>query len=293
MIKISYLAILFAICLNAVSSIHNGEEARKHGFPYAVLVHSPQFFCSGALISDRHVLTAAHCLMSIKKGGKAKVNVGAHEYYGLGRTDGKTIYSDKFWIHENFTMPSAVFDIAIIELPESLVRSENISWLKLSTNPHADLDAEDKEIFLAGWGYTELHDGSAERLQYTKMNLIPLNQCKKYKSHYIEDMTERHICTEKITGMPCSGDSGAALVTAKSRKIVGVLSYVKDAENGIDIGYNDCDSNIPAVSTRISSYIDWIYEKTGIDFRVDDEDLNENNFKGLIHKFSLNLFLLN
>ena len=29
-------------------------------------------------------------------------------------------------MHENFTLPSAVFDIGIIELPEPLVLSDNI-----------------------------------------------------------------------------------------------------------------------------------------------------------------------
>jgi hypothetical protein len=47
---------------------------------------------------------------------------------------------------------------------------------------------------------------------------------------------------------------------------VGVLSYVKDAENFTDMGYNDCKTKVPVVSTRISSYIDWISAKTEIDF---------------------------
>jgi len=48
---------------------------------------------------------------------------------------------------------------------------------------------------------------------------------------------------------------------------VGILSYVKDAENGVDLGKNDCKSNVPAVATRIAFYLDWIAEKSGLKFR--------------------------
>lgn len=275
----SYLfAILIAFELNLVYGIHYGKVAKRHQFPYAVIVHSPRFFCSGALISNRHIITAAHCLMSVRENTSVPVNVGAHEYYGNRQTDGKTIYASKFWIHENFKMPSAVFDIGVIELPEALDSSDKIKWLKLSTKLNADLDAEDKEVYLAGWGYTEYSYGVADELHWTKMDLMPLNDCMKYKDHYVEDMNKDHICTRKTEGMPCGGDSGSVIVSSKTNKILGVVSYVKDAENGIDIGYNDCDSDIPVASSRISSYIDWISNKTGINFRaISEEDENSNS----------------
>jgi secreted trypsin-like serine protease len=193
---------LFAVLLR-VSAIYDGDEAKAHQFPYAVLVHSPQFFCAGAIISDKHIVTAAHCLMSIRKGGKAVVNVAAHEYYGSGFSDGITMSSSKFWIHENFSMPLAMFDIGVIELNVPLNFSETVHPMKLSTKRNADLDAEDRDVWLAGWGYLFEHSGPADELHYTNMTLLPLNECKKYKSHYIEDLNENHICAVKTKGIPC------------------------------------------------------------------------------------------
>ena len=63
-----------------------------------------------------------------------------------------------------------------------------------------------------------------------------------------------------------SGDSGSGIVSLKTGKILGILSYVKDAENGKSLGYNDCKSAVPAVAVRISSYLDWIQEKSGLKF---------------------------
>ncbi|XP_070504154.1 mite allergen Der f 3-like [Chironomus tepperi] len=263
------IIIFTAFHLSSVSGIYYSKKASKNQFPYNVLIDSLYSFCTGALISDSYVLTAAHCLRNIPKRGKVKVVVGSSTTHD---PDGKTIFADTFWMHENFSMPSAVYDIGLIKLPEPLVSRENIQWIKLSTKVNADLDDDDKEVEIAGWGYTEHFRGTASTLRYTKMNLIPLNKCKKYKSHYVEDMNEDHICTENIEGTPCSGDSGAAIVSTKSKMILGVVSYVKDAESGISIGYNDCRAKVPTVSTRISSYIDWIRDKTGLTFDNDEDD---------------------
>ena len=64
------------------------------------------------------------------------------------------------------------------------------------------------------------------------------------------------------------------MISRKTNKIVGILSYVKDADNGVDMHYNDCVSDIPVVSTRVSSYLNWISNKTGLHFEEDFEDEN-------------------
>lgn len=192
-------AILLALQMYSVSAIYNGTQALEHEFPYVVLVRSPQFFCSGSLISDRHILTAAHCLMSIKRGGRAIVNIDDYRK----QNENKEMLSAKFWIHENFSMPSAVFDIGLIELPEAIKLNNCTKVMKISTKTNADLDDEDREVYFAGWGSINYQNEFPFYLQHTKMNLIPLDECKKFKSHYVEDLNENHICAEQIQGKPC------------------------------------------------------------------------------------------
>lgn len=51
-----------------------------------------------------------------------------------------------------------------------------------------------------------------------------------------------------------------------TQELIGITSFVKDAENGIP-GRNDCDTDVaPAVFVRVSPYLNWISEKTGMKF---------------------------
>ncbi|XP_070504722.1 mite allergen Der p 3-like isoform X2 [Chironomus tepperi] len=260
------LIIITITLIPFISAIYDGYKAEQYQFPYIVLINSPQFYCAGVLISKQHILTAAHCLMSVPTGGSIKVSLGVYEYYGSSYSDGELIKSKKFWIHEKFSMPSAVNDIGLIELPKPIVPSNKVNFIGIDNRNYPDYDQKDTQVVIAGWGFVKSQQ-IAKQLRYTNMTLMPLYECMKYSSHYIESLTNNHICVTKITGFPCNGDSGTPLVSTKSGKIVGILSYVKDAENGVDLGKNDCKSNVPAVATRIAFYLDWIAERSGLKFK--------------------------
>jgi secreted trypsin-like serine protease len=70
------------------------------------------------------------------------------------------------------------------------------------------------------------------------------------------------------------GDSGGAIVSQKTKKVIGIASFGKDGEGKI---LSDCDAEVPLVSTRISAYIDWIRDKTGIDIEDESESVHEND----------------
>jgi secreted trypsin-like serine protease len=58
--------------------------------------------------------------------------------------------------------------------------------------------------------------------------------------------------------------SGSPLILASTREMIGITSFVKDAEDGKALRSNDCGSNVaPSVFVRVASYLDWIREKTG------------------------------
>lgn len=197
-------AVLIFVILKiaVIDCIYDGLKARPHQYPYITLLNSPRFYCSGALISSKHILTAAHCHMSVRPGGSIKISMGAHQYFGNSVSDGEMVTSKKFWIHENFSMPTAVNDIGLVELETAILPSFLNRFIQIDTRHNADTYANDTRVIVAGWGLVS-PGVIAKQLRFTTMNLIPMSECVKYKSHYIETLTENHICAVKVNNLPC------------------------------------------------------------------------------------------
>lgn len=78
--------------------------------------------------------------------------------------------------------------------------------------------------------------------------ILPNSQCFKWVQ---EMLTPDMICIKVINGAgPCSGDSGGPLVLADGpHTVVGVSSF----------GSEKCGSGVPAVFTRVTSFLNWIH----------------------------------
>ncbi|CAG9804336.1 unnamed protein product [Chironomus riparius] len=268
---------IFFKCCYLQRRIFNGFDAKPLQFPYIVSVRGIFYTCGGALLSERYVLTAGHCLMDIDKDEDVTVILGAYNYYNNKESGRLQIRSHNHWVHENFSMPFAENDLGIVELPYAVNFSDQIRPIKLSVDKSIDarISRDDKEIIavLSGWGYQSADYEPAEILQTARMKLISYEDCIKFQSHFVEKLTRNHICAigrDNRPGhavLPCDGDSGSPLILDETQELIGITSYVKDAENGIALHYNDCRTDIaPAVFVRIPAYLNWISEKTGMKF---------------------------
>lgn len=265
-----FVLLLSTSCLadKSLRRIYNAKKAGDNEFPYLVKI-TTEFYCGGALISDKFVLTAAHCL----KGFAGTIWVTLGDNGGFDSEPSNPLAKQlsgkmNFWTHEKFTMPSAVFDIGMIELPSPVTFSKAIQPIKISTDPKVDLNSD--SVVISGFGRTE-NRGYPPYLLTEKIAMVPIDECMKFQPLYVEKITKDHICaagrnTEgKVIG-PCDGDSGSPLVLASTNEMIGVTSYVVDAKDGVSINWNDCENEAPSVYTRVASYLDWIHEITGLTF---------------------------
>ncbi|XP_055846065.1 brachyurin-like [Episyrphus balteatus] len=237
--------------------ITNGEPAAEKQFPYQVglmlYLDAGRAWCGGTLISNRWILTAAHCTDGIN---------GVDVYLGATNRTDKTEAGQQIihvgkkyvFVHEQWDASQLVNDISVIKLPVEIEFNEYVQPASLPKLGDSSLYTGEKTI-ASGWGRdSDAAKGASEILRWVEVPIMANNVCNRY---YMGSVKDTNICiSTKGKKSTCNGDSGGPLVLNDgSNTVIGATSF------GIVFG---CEVEFPGVFTRVTSYLGWIKEKTGI-----------------------------
>ncbi|XP_055908350.1 trypsin-1-like [Eupeodes corollae] len=232
--------------------IVGGTQVRHNKYPWMaqLLKGSRNLFCGGALINDRYILTAAHC---IHNNNWQSISVRLQEYDRSFNAvkNGITRKVSKAIVHEKYNPTTVENDIALLRLDSPVPLTDPLRPICL---PAANQNFDLKQGIVAGWGLTKENGFVSSILQEVTVPIITNAQCRatQYKSKILETM----LCAGVVsTGGKdaCQGDSGGPLgVMDRTMKIAGVVSF----------GYGCAKPNAPGVYTRVSKYLDWISKNT-------------------------------
>ncbi|KAJ8976561.1 hypothetical protein NQ317_014214 [Molorchus minor] len=244
---------------NSVPLIVGGEPAEAGEFPFMAAVgfnsNEQKWRCGGTLISDRYVITAAHCTFSRDAGKPTVVRLGDLDL--TTRSDGsehKDYKITNIIVHPAYEYPKKYNDIALLRTETKIQFTRFIRPACLYTKN----EIPDVLATATGWGRTDYAAENSDRLRKVTLDIYDNNLCSKTyqkEKDLPNGVSSNMLCAGEIKGGrdTCQGDSGGPLLITKEGNrckfyIIGVTSFGKSCGQ----------ENTPAVYTKISRYVDWI-----------------------------------
>lgn len=223
------------------NKIVGGSDAEEGSAPYQTsLQYNEKHFCGGVIIHQQFVLTAGHCLSSLKP-RDIKISVGTNDL-----SNGSIYYQpDKFIAHNRYFKPTYHNDIGLVRLSRKVEFNDKVRLIEFSKN-EIPLNST---LTLTGFGKLGVNKTSSDKLQKLDLNVIKNDDCNKsYKKYAPESVTigAGHVCTfNKKTEGACGGDSGSPLTL--DHQLVALVNA------GIP-----CAEGFPDIHARVSYFHDWI-----------------------------------
>uniref|UniRef100_A0A1L8DQI3 trypsin n=1 Tax=Nyssomyia neivai TaxID=330878 RepID=A0A1L8DQI3_9DIPT len=229
--------------------IVGGKPVNIEDVPYQVSInilgYKPYHLCGGSIISERFILSAAHCVVG--KNATFTVRSGSNH----SESGGQVSQIKKIYSHELFNRATTDYDFTLLELEEPLTFSDTTRPVRL---PEADEDIPDGTILnVSGWGKTKNPEESSKYIRIVSVPKVNDESChESYVTSYLEEpITKQMFCAGYTEGGKdsCQGDSGGPVMGADNVQL-GVVSWGKDCAVP---GY-------PGVYAKISAVRDWIRE---------------------------------
>ncbi|XP_040893636.1 ovochymase-2 isoform X2 [Toxotes jaculatrix] len=258
-----------------------GTEARHGSHPWLVSLQlKGSHFCGGAILSDRWIMTAAHCFASVSKEFLSGVRVAVGEFDRRVDDEDEQVFCVKtVSVHEKYhhSLPMS-HDIALVELDQHIQLGAHVQPICLPLPDEKILPQT--RCIVGGWGRMKERGRLPAVLREVQLDLVDPAKCKYVLQTVKSSVLNRGpvrpqpamtvLCAGPERGGrdACQGDSGGPLVCPAGSGgghwvALGVTSWGKGC--GRSWGNNSSRPpsrrGSPGVFTDVRLLLPWIKRK--------------------------------
>ncbi|XP_045500107.1 chymotrypsin-1-like [Colias croceus] len=233
-----------------VGGVTAGPVPWMVGLSQGSLVRS--FVCGGSIITNRHILTAAHCVDHVFSGGRLSSTLRATVGTNRWNSGGTSYTLARNISHPNYVSSIIKNDLSFLVTTNNIVFNNNIAPVVLSYN-NVGTGVQTR---VNGWGRIRTGGSLATNLMELRSTVVDNNFCVETVARVARELriaapaVQPHleICTfVAVNQGTCNGDSGSALVRHDNNQQVGIVSW------GLP-----CARGAPDMFARVSAYRSWI-----------------------------------
>uniref|UniRef100_A0A1A9W2F3 Peptidase S1 domain-containing protein n=1 Tax=Glossina brevipalpis TaxID=37001 RepID=A0A1A9W2F3_9MUSC len=244
--------------------IVGGKGATFGAYPWQVLVRESTWLglftknkCGGVLITNRFVITAAHC----QPGFLASLVAVMGEFDISGDLESKrsiTKNVKRVIVHRQYDPATFENDIALLELDSTVQYDSHIVPICM---PSDKADFTGRMATVTGWGRLKYGGGVPSVLQEVQVPIIENSVCQEmfHTAGHNKRILNSFLCAGYANGQKdsCEGDSGGPLVLQRldgRYELAGTVSH----------GIKCAAPYLPGVYMRTTFYKPWLRSITGV-----------------------------
>uniref|UniRef100_A0A182Q050 Peptidase S1 domain-containing protein n=1 Tax=Anopheles farauti TaxID=69004 RepID=A0A182Q050_9DIPT len=245
---------------------HPSESIRGE-FPWHVAIYQieyriPVYSCGGSLISNRFLLTAAHCVVNANNGyalgaENFMLQLGYHELGVVVPGCSQELGVKHVYVHPQFRTGTYRHDLAVLEMERAVRFNDRVLPVCLDTEEDEQASFYRQMGKIAGWGYTEFDEVSTA-LRMTEAPIVNYTRCLASNPEVFSNtLYDGMFCAGYANGTNvCNGDSGGGFVTYRNGRweLQGIVSFtaLRDTEMAV------CDTEQYAAFVKLRYYRGWI-----------------------------------